>query len=172
MKQIPKDRIEMAEDFINHLSKDKMIEHVLDFNDEQPKLMQMMYYASNSIKEKSLRKRCHALSLIIIRCYKYYGIKIPSITADIIIITKEQYDKFTALIPTHKRTYLELFEDFKTLIKQDNLMDYIILKFEGTIDKPVYYESDNDKKHAVDEMLIIMLCLNNEIKKHVGDEGN
>jgi|ERR1035437_6227582 hypothetical protein len=172
MEQIPKDVIEMAEDFINHLSLNQQGDLLINFFYEQLYISEIIIKSHKGMKDQEQAMKCNFLLMLIFKCYKYYGIKIPVISREIIKSTQEQYSKLYHLMQTKKQNYRELFNEFKTIIKQDNLLDFMILKLEGTPENLVSYQAEYDKNVSVNEMILVILCLNNEMMKHIGDGIN
>ena len=172
MEQIPKDVIEMAEDFLNHLSLNQQGDFLLNFFYEQIYFSEVIIKSHKGMKDHEQAMKCNFLIMLIFKCYKYYGIKIPVISREIIKSTHEQYSKLYHSMQTKKQNYRELLNEIKTIIKQDNLLDFIILKLEGTPENKVSYQADYDKNVSVNEIILVILCLNNEIRKHIGDEVN
>jgi len=172
MEQIPQDVIEMAEDFLNHLSMKETGDLLKDFFFEQLFFSEIIISVHKNMKDQELAKKHNLLFMLIYKCYKYYDIPIPVISREIILSTHDQFIKSLSVKPNQKQTLLEMMMDMKTLIKQDNLMDYLILKVCGTIKNPVTYQTENDMNLAISETIVIILVLNNEMKKHIGDEIN
>ena len=172
MEAIPKEVIEMAEDFFLRLSFEEKEKFLDNYYLEQPRLSQMFHQLLKSIVDKKVVNNCEYLYLIICRSYKYYGIELPVISKDVVYDTQKRFVNSLRLTEGHEQSVDEKLVEIKLLTKQDSLMDYVYLKLVGTDANPVRYNNQNDILTANAEIMVLILILNNEMKKYISDEIN
>ena len=164
MEPIPKDVIEMADDFFSHTDAEGKKNIMKKFTLEQPKLASLFDYMIVKQVPKTVYDNCNNLYLIVYRCYQYYGIKLSSLTVDFIdkkhreIMT--EVDKKT--VTGH--TIIVLDKLAKENTNQNDLLDYIFAKLvqENGID--VYYDDQNNMMIAYFNMLSMIFILNEAMK--------
>ena len=141
MEQIPKEVIEMAEDFFGYMSNEEHINLINEYSAKQVKLEIFFTESLKVIDDKNVIAKCVKLYLIIYRCYQYYDINLPQIGADIVT---EEMDKFMNRYDKRfgtKTTDKELCNEMKELTNQNELVDYACLKIFGTDENPVKYNN-------------------------------
>jgi hypothetical protein len=172
MEQIPKEVIEMAEDFYKQLSDSQKEPFMANYLKEQLPLS--ISFANNIklLKDKNIRSKCADMFIIIYHCYKYYGVKLPVIKQDVVKNTRKKYIERITQSSKIKQNFHQHMLDTKAIINQDALMDYIILNLSGTDEEHVKYAVIDDLQISNVEISSLLLILNNEMKKHVVDEVN
>jgi len=172
MEAIPKDVIEMADDFFSRLSDvetDKMLDKYFK---EQKYIAAQCLIWLQTIKDKNRLRNIATLYLVIYRSYKYYGIMLPLIS---IATFRATYERLNDVYSIHSKNGLSSLETFIEVTKdthQDDLINHIILKLNGSKDNLVEYKTPEDASTSIAIATILLLLLNNEMKKHIGDEVN
>ena len=172
MEAIPKDVVLKAEEFFLSLSFISKKNQIRFLYHEQPELMQLFCYDTNIVKEVNVAENCEYLYTIIYDCYKNYGVNLP------IIPIEDTFEAMKSLLGSFimkegENPSLEKMKEYsKNTVKQDNLIDYIIAKIDETKYNPVFYSKQLDLRRIFVQLYTFILILDNEMKKHIGDEVN
>jgi hypothetical protein len=172
MKQIPKEVIDNAESLFMHITKKEKEKYLNIYANEQTILSLFFQRVLATIEDKDLVNNCLNLYLIILKSYKYYGIEIPQMKEETIRDTHQRFMASLRLDEDNTPSVHETLENVKIITRQNNLMDYLILKLLGPNDNVIEYNKDNDILTACAIINIIILLFNNEMKKFLSDEIN
>ena len=172
MEAIPKEVINMAEDFFSRLSdkeKDKMLN---EYFKEQKFIGAQCLVWMKSITEKNCFENIKTLYLVIYRSYKYYGIKLPVISENTFRTTYEQYIKDITIHDKNGLKSLAIIIEVTKDIHQEDLINHIILKLSGNKENIVHYKSLIDMGTSISIAINLLLLLNNEMEKQLRNEIN
>ncbi len=167
MEAIPKEVIDMAEDFFMHLN-DLEKKNILNkYYLKQPHISEVHKAWLETISYKGTVEKSENMFFVICRCYQYYGIKLPLISA---ITVVETYNKIKTNTKTNDEkpiTNLEEFIRLKTTLHQEYLLDYVILKIVKNDECPPQYTNEKDIHIISTQIRLLLWILNNETKKQL-----
>jgi hypothetical protein len=172
MEQIPKSFIEDQEYFLRKLSKEDKLYDLNKYFDEQPFLMDAVTEMFKEIKGNNIFINCQHIVMVILHSYKYYGIPMSVIKNDVIVDIHERIGFMVLSYRDYVPSILELMQEMKTTINQDDIIEYAIFNLYGTEDYQIFYKHEPDAYTACCEIMVLILLLNNEMKKYIGDEVN
>ncbi len=172
MEQIPKDYIETAEDFFSFMSKEERSKMNKSFSDEQPILYHFFNHMINIIKDKDAREVGFDLYLTIYRSFKYYEVKIPTMTIENIMGITEKTGKLLMDNCDDSSTSNEIFINLKKFMNQDELMDHIHRKMFEMKDGNAILSTPEIWLDVFYEVMNVISILNDESKKHLTKDLN
>ncbi len=172
MEAIPKEVIEMAEDFFSRFSDEEKEKMLREYFKEQIYIAAQCHIWMRSITDKKILRNIESLYLVIVRSYKYYGIKLPEISIDTFRATYENYCEENNHHTKKGLNSLESFIEVTEGMNQNDLIIHTLLKLHGTDDNQVQYKSPEDMGASIAIVIMLLLLLNNEMKKHISDEIN
>jgi hypothetical protein len=172
MEAIPKEVIDMAEDFFARLSPAKQKNMLKEYYKEQVFISSTISYWIENLKDKNTTRIIESLYLVICRSYEYYGLKLPVIPMETCETTYQQYLKKVNIHDKNGLMALAIMQEGLKDICQENLANYIILKLSGSEGNLVDYTSLTDMGTTQHIAMILLLLLNNETKKQLRNEIN
>jgi hypothetical protein len=172
MEPIPKEVIEMAEDFYLHLNKEEKNNLMVKYFKDQRALSVYYECAVEDFKFDWIKENGIMLYFVIVRCFQYYNIILEPISNDITQKTIRDFiNNFTGrLNETIDDEDLKLEMDL--ILHQKPLIDYIHFTIFGTDEIPVKYDASINWFIVYFPAVALVLVLNNEMRKHIGDEVN
>ena len=170
MEAIPMEVIDMADDFFSHLNSIERNKISDNYYLEQPHLSKFYRDWLPFIKNKITNENSQYLYLIICRSYKYYAIEMPVITDKTVSATHARFVVMTKEKVNPPLTALDMLIKIKSLINQESLVDFIISKLHGNDEVPVLYNSQEDLQTIFTQIIVLLLVLNDEMKKHIVNE--
>ncbi len=144
MEQIPKEVIEMAEDFFVFASNEERKNLKDKYIKEQPLLWSFFDYMIKMIPDKTLFPRFEMMYLVTFRSFQYYGIKLPLIDADFIDKTSKITFELLDGKTEEERTLLAVEKKLKSFIFQHDLLDFIFAKLVQENGVDVQYRDQNN----------------------------
>ena len=172
MEQIPIEVILKAEAFISNLSEEDQEKLWYIYEEEQPHLILVFYNMLKDIKDKNIIAKCQYLYLVIYRSYKYYGVKLAPLKHEKVM---DIHFKIAEILFKNESKFQSgdgIWIEMKMFIQQDNLVDFIIIFLIGPPDNPYNFKIIDDFQASNAELITSIIILNNEMKKHIGDEIN
>ena len=172
MEAIPKEVIDMAEDFFIHLDAKEKKDILHKYYLEQPYIAEIHKGWLETITYKGTIEKSEYMFFVIYRCYQYYGIKLPIITA---ITVRETFDRFMSNFKTDDEkpiTNLETFIRLKTTLQQEYLLDYVILQIVKNDECPPQYTNEKDIHIISSQIRLLLWIFNNEIKNQLNKQIN
>jgi|ERR1039458_1550509 hypothetical protein len=170
MEAIPMEVIDMADDFFSHLNSKERNKISDNYYLEQPHLSKLYRDWLPFIKNKNTNENSQYLYLIICRSYKYYAVEMPVISNKVVMATHARFVVMTKEKVNPPLTAFDMLTKMKTVIGQESLVDYLILKLHGNDETPVLYKSQEDLQTIFTQIIVLLLALNDEIKKHISNE--
>ena len=172
MEAIPKEVIDMAEDFFLHLN-DREKKNIIDqFIKEQPHLWGYFKYMMKLNKSKKVEANCEIVYMMIYRCYKYYGIPLSPLTTEFISLKTNELIKLSGNNGTGGDTVKEVVDRIIKIYNQDHILDLVYSKIINDNGVDVHYENMEDMATAYLTLIAIAYTLEAEMKKHIGNEIN
>ncbi|MEI6816199.1 MAG: hypothetical protein WCL14_06285 [Bacteroidota bacterium] len=172
MEPIPKDVIDIAEDFFLHLSNEEFHDIANEFGVEQPFIAEFFIHEIKFMNSQEIYDQCLHMYYIINRSYKYYSIMLHPIDKDTVYETKQKFVDYSVKSQGSTTTDDKLILDMKALVNQDSLIDFLRLKIFGTDDNPVIYKVEKYWLRVYLAIFSIVLNMNNAMKKELEKELN
>jgi hypothetical protein len=172
MEAIPKEVIDMAEDFFSHQSQEEKDKMLNEYFKEQKYIAAQCLVWMKTITDKNCFENIKMLYLVIYRSYKYYGIKLPVISIDTFRTTYDKYLEDNNIHGDKGLNALDILVEITKGSHQDELINHIILKLHGTDDNLVEYKTLTDGGTSIAIASILLLLLNNEMQIQLRNEIN
>jgi hypothetical protein len=172
MEAIPKEVIDMAEDFFSRFSDDEKKKMLKEYYSEQPFLGKISQGWFDMMKDKKVKEQSQFLYLIIYRSYKYYNINLPVIPNNIVLNTHQDFLKDVTEKQKKDVKVMEMFIDTITTINQDDLMQYLIIHLSGNHENSFKYTVEMDMQIVFTQVIVLLKVLNNEMQKQLSNEIN
>ena len=157
MEAIPKEVIEIADDFFSHASDEEIDKMLLVYFKEQQYIGAQCHIWLQTITNKNNLKNIVNLYLVIYRSYKYYGIKLPEISLETFRTTYQNLIQENKIHINIGLSSLNSFIEDTKITHQNDLINHVILKLHGSKDEPVKYQTPNDATISIAIATILIL---------------